>query len=211
MMAAPKIETKTPDEPVKVVPVNEEKRPDPTAHITPETVVESVAQFIDEFDPATALQLMQQHIRMSEEVRRNGGGRWEMPTSHRHIQPNGPGRTHRLTRLGCMADVRQRDKILRQQFLLEQQGWKLAPKGTRNSLYIIDGDQGVYMIIAEMVGRVQDEFERKTRDEINKRRFSRSVGNLPEDIAAAGIKNVAFERVDVSQGRSSIEDFRRMK
>lgn len=204
-MAAPK------DGPTKVVTPSEEKTAEPTAHITPDTRVESVAQYIDEYDPETAMRMMLAHIRMAEDVRRNGGGRWEMPSTHRHIQPNGPGKTHRITRLGCMADVKQRDKILRHRFILEQQGWKLAPPGTRNSLYIVDGDQGVYMILPETVGRIADEHERQTRDKLNRRRFSRSVDNLPEDLAAVGLKGVSFERVDVSSGQTSIEGFKAMK
>lgn len=205
-MAAPK------DGPTKVVTPSEEKTAEPVATTSPADLhVESVPQHIDEFDPETALRMMVAHIRMSEDVRRNGGGRWEMPSTHRHIQPNGPGKTHRITRLGCMADAKQRDKILRQRFILEQQGWKLAPPGTRNSLYIVDGDQGVYMILPESVGRIADDHERQTRDKLNRRRFSRSVDNLPEDLAAVGLKGVSFDRVDVSSGQTSIEGFKRMR
>ena len=208
-MAAPKD-----DGPTKTSPPREDKTTEPaasTAHITADSRVEGVAQHIDEYDPETAMRMMVAHLRMADDVRRNGGGRWEMPPTHRQIQPNGAGRTHRITRLGCMADVRQRDKILRQRFLLEQQGWRLAPQGTRNSLFIVDGDQGVYMILPESVGRIADEHERQTRAKIHQRRFSRSVNNLPEDLAAVGLRGVSFDRVDVSSGQTSIEGFRAMK
>lgn len=205
-MAAPK------DGPTKVVTPSEEKTTEPVTSTSPADLrVESVPQHIDEFDPETAMRMMIAHIRMADDIRRNGGGRWEMPSTHRHIQPNGPGKTHRITRLGCMADVKQRDKILRHRFILEQQGWKLAPPGTRNSLYIVDGDQGVYMILPEAVGRVADEHERQTRDKLSRRRFSRSVDNLPEDLAAVGLKGVSFDRVDVSSGQTSIEGFKAMR
>lgn len=203
--------------PTKTVTPSESKTTEPavtpsaTAGITADSRVESVAQYVDEFDPATAMSMMLAHLRMADDVRRNGGGRWEMPSTHRHIQPNGAGRTHRITRLGCMADVRAREKILRHRFILEQQGWRLAPPGTRNSLFIVDGDQGVYMILPEQVGRVADEHEAATRKKLLARRFSRSVNSLPEDIAAAGISGVSFDRVDVSTGQTSVEGFKAMR
>ncbi len=207
-MAAPKNETPTtaPD-PVKVLPAHEDK----TAAFTPDAHVEAGVQYIDEYSPERAMALMRRHIAMAEEVRQNGGGRWEMPPTHRHIVANGAGRTHRVTRLGTMADPRRRDAILRQRFVLEQMGWSVAPKGTRNSLYLTDGDQGVYMLIAEVAGIELDNFERETKLKLRERRFSRKLNALPEDLQAAGMKGVSFDRVDVTQGRTSVDEFRRMK
>ena len=207
-MAAPKIDpVAVAAEPVKTVPAHEDK----TAEFTPDARVEAGVQHIDEYSPERAMALMRRHIEMAEEVRANGGGRWEMPPTHRHIIPNGAGRTHRVTRLGTMADPRRRDAILRQRFVLEQMGWSLAPKGTRNSLYLTDGDQGVYMLIAEVAGLELDKFERETKRKLRERRFSRKLNALPEDLQAVGMKGISFDRVDVTQGRTSVDEFRRMK
>jgi hypothetical protein len=191
-------------EPVKVAPSREDK----TVDFTPDSHVEAGVQYIDEYSPERAMAMMSQHIAMAEDVRRNGGGRWEMPPTHRHIVPNGLNKTHRVTRLGTMSDPRRRDAILRQRFTLEQMGWSLAPSGTRNSLYLTDGDQGVYMLIAEVAGLIHDGFERETRRKLRERRFSRTLTSLPEDLQSSGL---SFDRVDVTQGRTSISDFKRMK
>lgn len=205
-MAAPKIDTAAAPaaDPVKVAPPREDK----TADFTPDSHIEAGVQYIDEYSPERAMALMRQHIAMAEEVRKNGGGRWEMPSTHRHILPNGANKTHRVTRLGTMADPRRRDAILRQRFVLEQMGWSIAPKGTRNSLYLTDGDQGVYMLIAEVAGLALDDFERETKRKLRERRFSRKLNALPEDLQSAGL---SFDRVDVTQGRTTVADFRRMK
>ncbi len=206
---APKIETKA-IEPVavEVKAPDTAKAEDKTAEYGPDTRVESVAQYIDEYDPETAMRMMQAHIRMADDLRRGGVGKWELPPTHRHLAPP----AYRFSRLGTMSDVKQRDKILRQKFIAEQMGWKQAPRGTRNSLYLTDGDQGVYMCIAEIVGRQHDEHKKKTLDEINRRRFSRSVNRLPEDLQQSGVsRSTTIERVDVSHGTASIDDFRKMR
>ena len=207
-MAAPKIDpAAVVAEPVKTVPAHEDK----TAEFTSDARVEAVVQHIDEYSPERAMALMRRHIAMSEEVRQNGGGRWETPPTHRHIVLNGAGRTHRATRLGTMADPRRRDAILRKQAVLELMGWSIAPKGTRNSLYLTDGDQGVYMIIAEVAALELDAYEQETKRKLRERRFSRKLNALPEDLQAAGMKGVTFDRVDITQGRTSVSEFRRMK
>lgn len=168
--------------------------------------IESVPQYIDEYDPETAMRMMRAHIAMTEDLRRNGAGRWELPPTHRQLAPP----AYRFTRLGTMSDVKRRDAILRQRFILEQFGWKVAPKGTRNSLYLSDGDQGVYMCIAEVAGKELDAHEKKTRDEIRRRRFGKGLNKLPEDLAQLGA-NMRVESVDVKQGQVSAEEFRKMR
>jgi hypothetical protein len=178
----------------------------------PETHVESVPQYIDEYSPDVAMRMMRSHLAMSEEVRRNGGGRWEVPHTHRHMVARGDdGRpAYRFTRLGTMSDVRRRDAVLRQQAILELMGWKLAPKGTRNSLFLADGELGVYMCIAEVVGKELDAHEKKTRDQVRQRRFGKSLNRLPEDLQSLG-SSMRVEGVDVQQGTMSVDEFRRSR
>lgn len=166
--------------------------------------IESVPQYIDEYPPDVAMRMMRAHIQMAQEVRKGGTGRWEVPPTHRQLAPP----AYRFCRLGTMSDAKRRDAILRQRFILEQMGWKLAPAGTRNSLYLTDGDQGVYLCIAEPAGKVLDEHERQTREEVKRRRFGKALGRLPEDLRGLGA-GMQVESVDVQQGRMSIDDFRK--
>lgn len=166
--------------------------------------VESVPQYIDEYSPEVAMRMMQAHIRMAQEVRKGGAGRWEVPHTHRHLAPP----AYRFVRLGTMSDVKRRDAILRQRFILEQMGWKVAPAGTRNSLYLTDGDQGVYLMIAEPAAQMLDEHERQTREEVRRRRFGKALGRLPEDLRNLGA-GIQVDSVDVQQGRMSINEFRK--
>lgn len=205
-MAAPKVNEAVTLEAVKTVPAAEAKTSEPM-------VIESVAQYIDEFDPATAMRMMQQHLAMSDELRRLGAGRWEVPGKYRHMVAPGPnGRpAYRFIRLGTMSDPKRRDAILRQRAICELMGWKLAPSGTRNALYLTDGDQGVYMCLPEAAGQAHDEHERKTRMEIRQRRFSKSIKALPEDMAKLGSKHVSIESLDVSRGSMSVGDFNKSR
>ena len=179
----------------------------------PSTVVESVAQYVDEYDAATAMRMMQQHITMSEELRTLGRGRWEVPPKYAHMTTLlATGRmSFRFIRLGTMSNVTRRDAILRHRFICEQMGWKLAPSGTRNSLYLTDGDQGIYMCIAESAGLMLDEHEHKTRMEIRARRFSKSLKELPEDLSKLGSRDVSIESLDVSRGATSVGEFNKRR
>jgi hypothetical protein len=194
-------ETRTPGG-VKAIESKDAKTTEPVGGVH----VESVRQYLDEYSPEEALQMMRSHIAMSEDVRKKGVGRWELPPSHRHLSPP----AYRFTRLGTMADVKRRDALLRQKFVLEQYGWKQAPRGTRNSLFLQDGDQGVYMCIAEVAALEQDAHEKKSRDEMRRRRFGKGVNRLPEDLQQLGM-SMRVESVDVSQGRTSVDEFRKMR
>lgn len=198
----------------KAADTKESKTVEPTsASFGVDTQVDSVAQYLDEYPPEQALAMMRKHIELSAELRKMGAGRWEVPPRYRQMTEHGSdGRPrYRFVRLGCMADVRRRDAILRSRFVLEQMGWKLAPSGTRNTLYLGDGDQGVYMCLPEIAGKEHDAQERKSRAEIRSRRFSRGLNRLPDDLKEIGAGNMRVESVDIRQGSVSADEFRKMR
>jgi len=178
-----------------------------------ETQVESVAQYVDEFDEATAMRMMKSHLQMAAALRKGGAGRWEVPEKYRHMVAKGAdGRTaYRFVRLGTLSDLRSRDAILRNAALLEAMGWKKAPASTRNALYLTDSELGVYYCIAEAVGKVLDEHEHLTRMQVRQRRFGKSAKGLTEDMAGIGGEGMAIERLDVEQRTMSLGEFAKMR
>lgn len=205
-MAAPKIETKAFAEPVaSATSKAEEKRVEPTSSMGPGTVVESVAQYMDEFSAEEAVARMEAYVTMHAHILRGGVGEWFLPATHRHLNP----KEFRFTRLGCFADLKQRDRILRQRFVLEEMGWKTCPPGTHNKLFQLDLDAGVYMMIPMPAWRIQEATEKKARMEVRKRRFSRAVDRLPEDMQ--GMRNMNVTKLDVQHGTMSLQDFRKLE
>lgn len=161
--------------------------------------IESAPQFMDEYSPDVAMRMMKAHVALCEEVRKAGRGTWTTPIAH--IKPP----EYRFCRLGTMADVKRRDAILRQRFILEQQGWRLAPAGTFNPLWAVDGAEGVYMVIAEPAAQVLDEFERQTRRDLASRRLGLQ-NSTPTDLQGLP-RGVHIESVNVSSATMTISEF----
>ena len=161
--------------------------------------IESAPQHLDEYAPDVAMRMMRAHVALCEEVRKAGRGTWTTPIAH--IKPP----EYRFCRLGTMADVKRRDEILRRRFILEQQGWRLAPAGTFNSLFAVDGAEGVYMVIAEPAAQVLDEFERQTRRDLASRRLGLQ-NSTPTDLQGLP-RGVHIESVDVTSATMTVAEF----
>lgn len=172
-----------------------------TAPSSAELHIESAPQHLDEYSPDVAIRMMRAHVQACEEVRKAGRGTWTPPSTHPHIKPP----EYRFCRLGTMADPKRRDEILRRRFILEQQGWRLAPAGTYNTLWAVDGAEGVYMCIAEPAGQALDEFERQTRRALASRRLGLQ-NSTPTDLQGLP-RGVHIESVDVSSATMTISEF----
>jgi hypothetical protein len=104
--------------------------------------VESVAQFVDEWSDEQTRQQLRAYIAQMGDLERNVVSRPILdgvPTSIRNRIGDWV-----IIRLGTLSDVRRKDTILAQRFLLEQQGWKHIP-GCRHTRFPFDGEFGVYM------------------------------------------------------------------
>lgn len=163
--------------------------------------IEQPAQYLDEYSPDVAMRMMRDYLAQQRELRTMAGGRWILPPTHRHLETGWV-----FVRLGARTDVARVHVIeMRRRQLLEQ-GWLDAPRGTRNTLYMAEGDHGVYMCIARPAWEAREEWDRELRKRQSDRRLSKQGADLQTLMGDARIP-MGIESVDIQRGTTNVREF----
>jgi len=162
--------------------------------------VESVAQYADELSFEEAQTLMRQHIAQQRDIARQGRGTWFPPRTHPHIKKP----EYRIVRLGSMTDVQRKNAVLTNLQVMLAQGWRRCPPGMRHSLFPLEGDNGVYVYIAEPLALEHDDHVRELRKAVEARR----LGKESEDLAElARTQGIVIEDVRATPRQSTVREF----
>lgn len=163
--------------------------------------IEQPTQFLDEYPADVAMRMMSDYLRQQRDLKSMAGGRWILPNTHKHMESGWV-----FIRLGARTDLARVQVVEMRRQQLREQGWMDAPKGTRNSLFLMEGDHGVYMCIPRPAWEARDEWERELRKKQSERRLGKQGSDLQSLIADSRIP-VGVEDVRVERGTSSVREF----
>jgi hypothetical protein len=163
--------------------------------------IEQPAQFLDEYSPDVAMRMMRDYLAQQRDLKSMAGGRWILPSTHRHLESG-----FVFIRLGSRTDVARVHVIEMRRRQLIEQGWLDAPRGTRNSLFMGEGDHGVYMCIARPAWEAREEWERELRKKQSERRLGKQGSDLQALMGDARLP-IGIESVDIQRGTSSVREF----
>ena len=109
-------------------------------------------------------------------------------------------------RLGTMANLSQQATILTKKFILEEQGWKQAPKGVVYMHTQSDRDQGVYMCIPRTKWAEWKELSLEI-ERIERRNFkARRHANIADHLENGPGPKIHIERFEPTQVTTTVGD-----
>lgn len=185
--------------------MNDKTKPDApsvgTATTSEGIRIEQPAQYLDEYPPEVAMRMMEAYLRQQRDLKEMSGGRWILPPTHRHMESGWV-----FIRLGARTDVSRIQVLEMRRAQLKEQGWMDAPRGTRNSLFVMEGDHGVYMCIPRPAWEARDEWERALRKKQSERRLGKQGSDLQSLIGDQRLP-IGIESITVDRGTSSVKDF----
>ena len=168
-----------------------------------ETTIEYVSgQHPDEWSDeefAGKLRAFKSQLRDIESM--GSGAKWYIPPEWRAKL-----RDMHFIRLGTLADLRRQSTIMARKAVLEEQGWKAAPKGVQCMQTPHDRDLGVYMCIPtsrlEEWREVLREMETMRRQSFKARRMK----DIADSLENGAGPRMAIERFETTQVTTTVGD-----
>lgn len=169
---------------------------------TPDNItVESVPQFVDEWSTEEFARRQVAFRTQLKDLAKMSRGNWLVPPEWREKLKD-----FHFIRLGTLTDLGRKTAILMNKALLEQQGWKEAPKGVRNQMFPHDQEWGVYMCLPRSVYREWQDTHRELAAMSRKSYSDSRRKDIADQIERGDGPRLKIESFDVERTTVSVAD-----
>lgn len=163
--------------------------------------VESVPQFVDEWGDDEFSRRLSAFKHQMKDLAKMARGNWLIPSEFRERL-----KEFHFIRLGTLSDVNRKTAILMNKALLEQQGWKEAPRGVRNAMFPHDQEYGVYMCMPRSHYRQWQDMHREL-SEMSRKSYSDSRRKeIADQLEHGDGARLRIEKFDVERTTVSVAD-----
>lgn len=166
-----------------------------------DTSVESVAQYPDEWSDEEFGRRLRAFKAEMIDIARMARGAWQVPSQWRQKLED-----FHFIRLGTMTNVAHHTRILLKKALLEQQGWKEAPKGVRNAMFPHDQEHGVYLCMPKARYREWQDLHRELVEMSRKANAETRRKDMVDQLERGDGPRLVVEKLEVERVQTTVAD-----